>query len=162
MTIEELQTKLESLENGQVKKDPSEYSVDYKIRLMVEEAWKEDAYYWQAKDGNATKVLIRKLTHMSKEKNGKPPTDDEILISVKLILEWASRLDFHSDVRDFPTLVGQMHTIIKKGRQLGKSQPNGKMTLKEKVSATDRGLEWLERREREREANGEEVFNFRQ
>lgn len=74
----------QSAQKGQKKskkKKPEEYSLGYRCRKNFEEYFKEQYetdYYWEAKDGAATKRLLAKLKK-NREDRKKPTNDDDMV-----------------------------------------------------------------------------------
>ena len=48
------------------KKDPSEYSIVHKIRLMLEEMWTDPPFIWSAARASAAKAIADALMAMSR------------------------------------------------------------------------------------------------
>jgi len=99
-------------------------SVHARIREVIQTENK--GYYWQGKDGTATKSIIKKITFRWGEKNGGEPTEDQIVESfvwlVKNLPEWyKNKWDACLIESKFESIVKEIHEQRNGNKQNGNS-----------------------------------------
>lgn len=111
------------------KKDPSEYSIVHKIRLMLEEMWTDPPIIWSSARAREAKVIADAIMAMSRAKKGVDASDDDILKGLQYVLWCAGNIPFYHDkIRNLGLIGRNIETIIIQGKGEGKFMPNGKMS----------------------------------